>query len=207
MASGPDQQYSAASYYAGSIRTLRGLLVSATPSNWAGLSSSAGSSNSSRDEADAALPNATLRPQRIAPRSRLSAKDVFAEAANGDASSSNVGEKVERDSGDRAQLVEKILFQAGATRDPYDEGDHTEYPLYAVCPCYLPAEDQEETIHRVVATLNDKAFQPYLLVLFAAPSPSFPVKQLIAYYRALSAEARRNVKRIWIVHASLVTRL
>ena len=191
------------SYYAGSIRTLRNLLVSANPVSWTGLSA-----RTSQVEGDD-LPEATRRPERIAPRSRLSAKDVFAGTANGLQPAPDVGEKLYGGDADQAQLVNMILQRCGQARDPYDDEDDTQYTLFAVCPSYLSTalEGQEQLIQRVVATMNDNASQPYLVVLFAAPSQSVPVKQLVSYYRALSAEARRNVKRIWIVHTSLVTRL
>lgn len=185
-------------YYAGSIRTLRSLLVNAAPISWSGLTSG--------EAVDASLPDATVRPQGAAPRARLSARDVFSSAQTpGETPSSSP--EVEINNEIQARLSDRLLVYSGSLRDPYDDADASEYPLYAVCPCRLPSEGQEQAIEEVIATLNRRASGPYMIILYAAPSPSIPVAQLISYYRAFSAQARRNVKRIWIVHASLVTRL
>lgn len=190
------------SYYAGSIRTLRSLLINASPISWSGLQSG---------EEVPALPEATVRPQRAGQRARLSAKDIF---ANGPDSTQDaqlppaVDPKVGDNKANRArQLADRVLLYTGSARDPYDAEDQAEYPLYAVCPCNLPEQGQEEVVREVIATINDSASQPYMVVLFAAPSPSIPVGQLISYYRHLSTDVRRSIKRLWVVHASLVTRL
>lgn len=110
----------------------------------------------------------------------------------------------------RAPATSRVLFQASTSRDPYND-DVTaspRLPLLVACPCRMRARsDHTEDLRNLVNTLERHAQQPYLLVVFATPSPPIPVTVLIQAYRSLSTQARRNVKRLWIVHPGALTRM
>ena len=116
----------------------------------------------------------------------------------------------DRDDLDRCAKTSRALTQAGTSKDPYDD-DVTasrRLPLLVACPCRMRAgSDHTEDLRNLVDTLECHARQPYLLVVFATPSPSIPVTVLIQAYRSLSAEARRNIKRLWIIHPGTLTKM
>jgi hypothetical protein len=112
--------------------------------------------------------------------------------------------------------VDKVLFHAGTSPDPYDDGaaasldkisGGVQLPLLVLCPCNLPTELSDIAVKQLTARLDNYAQEPYLLVLFASPSRPVPVQHLIRYYRLLSTEARRNVRRLWICHPGLFTKM
>ena len=116
----------------------------------------------------------------------------------------------DRDDFDRhAPTTSRVLRQAGSSRDPYDQAPASHrLPLLVACPCRMRASsDYTEDLRDLVDTLESHARQPYLLVVFATPSPSIPVTVLVQAYRSLSAEARRNIKRLWIVHPGTLTKM
>lgn len=104
---------------------------------------------------------------------------------------------------------DKILFQAGTSCDLLDPEDDREFPLLVGCPCNLPDESSQQlqTLNRLTARLESFAQEPYLLVLFASPTPTLPVSHLVSCYRSLSRQARRSVKRIWVCHPGLLTKM
>jgi hypothetical protein len=104
-------------------------------------------------------------------------------------------------------LDERCLVCAGKARDSYSPDSQQEYPLLVVSACYLPPSPTEHHVRQLFQRLDELTGEPYLMVLFATPSPAISVKQLIAYYRALSDDARRNVRRLHICHPGLLTRL
>lgn len=110
-------------------------------------------------------------------------------------------------SSDDNDLDARCLFCAGKARDTYSPDSQQEYPLLVVSAYYFPPSPTEHHVRQLFQRLDDLTGGPYLMVLFASPSPIISIKQLIAYYRALSDDARRNVKRLYICHPGLLTRL
>lgn len=106
-----------------------------------------------------------------------------------------------------ASVSSRVLFQSGTSIDPYNPSQNNRIPLLVFCPCMLPTLVDEVAVQESVAKLEQYAQQPYLLVIFASPSPSVAIQRLVQAYRSLSSHARRNVKRIWVCHPGLFTRL
>lgn len=107
--------------------------------------------------------------------------------------------------------IDRILLQAGTSQDPYDPEDTRQYPLSALCACRLPSNSQPDALANTVARFTDRleavaTNQPYLLVLFSSPSPSYSLVQFINIYRALPRGVRKGVKRLWICHPGFFTK-
>ena len=208
------------SYY-GTIRTLRNLLLSAAPVQLPAAWTSTGVS--SEGEATIRARDTDEQQQQRQPgkkRSRPGIQDLFSDApspvvdGHGVEKSITPSEVHAPDASPSPPSIDRTLFQAGTSasvQDTEDANDMQQLPLLVLCPCNLPdgkdRRAQDAAVGACITRLEEYAQAPYLLVLFASPSPTVHVQQLIAYYRQLSPDARRNVKRMWIVHPGLVTRM
>lgn len=205
------------SYY-GTISTLRSLLYAPLPETWhTSTSGSVSETDSkpaiavSRGSKRASLANVFNRDEedtRTFGHSQEASTSTL--RPNAYRSAEPVAAVKRTDIFDTNDQDDKILFQAGTSKDPYSDSASEELPLLVLCPGHLEdtdADKRDAIVKRLMQRLEVYAQEPYLLVLFASPSPSIPVQQLVSYYRALSSDARRNIRRLWICHAGLLARM
>lgn len=213
------------SYYTSkTVRTLRGLLdAGVTAAGWSSTSSQANTSSAkTSEEGD----DDTLRAVGLPAVDSDEAHGGRIKRANGSRKNSRPGvgqlfEEVQEPAVDQLKAqprhsessrrdlssLDRVLFYTGTSSDVYDAGSEERLPLLALCPCNLPTELTDLVVAQLTARLDSHAQEAYMLVLFASPSSPIPVQHLIRYYRGLSPEVRRNIQRLWIVHAGLFTKM
>lgn len=228
-------EFTYSGYASQTVRTLRGLLdtTPASPTRWSignlGFNTlgprSRSDTSANAGEAEGSLSSAPTntrdasRPKRSA---RVPLNDLFREADSKESceSGAHFPERIDQPANQSTKTsttsrpapchtMDKVLYYAGTHRDPYTSEDDacTPLPLLALCPCNLPLEMTDLMVSQLIERLDKYGRNPYMIALFASPSSPIPVQHLIRYYRGIHADTRRNVKRIWICHAGLLTRM
>lgn len=102
--------------------------------------------------------------------------------------------------------------QAGTTRLVHNgSAEPSDVPLLCFCPSYIPSTaktDAAQTLARISQRFDLLVQQDYAAVLFASPSSNaFSTAALVKAYFGLSRNAKKNVKRLYIVHPSFWSKM
>jgi hypothetical protein len=104
-------------------------------------------------------------------------------------------------------LIDAMVWRAGTCNLP----DSSQIlPLLVFCSCAIPKTksiDLSALLQRLRVRLETYVQEPYAAVIFASPSAQLSTAQLLSFYVNLSRQAKKNVQRLFIVHASFFTRI